>query len=155
MGKRPSKPTKLKVLEGNRGRRDLSNEPESPELTKKTKPPDYLDDIAKEKWKYYLDKFDKTGIITQLDYDAFAFLCHIISSIINLTKRISRNGYMQSIERTNDEGEKYYERKESADSSALRQYYGHFRMYAKEFGLTPVGRVGLKINKGREKEDRL
>ena len=82
MGKRPHKPTKLKVLEGNRGRRDLSNEPEAPELNKKTKPPDYLDDIAKEKWKYYLTKFDKTGVITQLDYDAFAFLCHMISTII-------------------------------------------------------------------------
>ena len=155
MGKRPSKPTRLKILEGNRGKRNLENEPEAPTLL--SEPPEYLDDIAKEKWGYYLKKFEQTGLITEMDYDAFAFLCHIISTIIQVTGFINKENKSRSQEilRPDPDGGVRKELKESHYSSMLRQYYGHFRMYAKEFGLTPVGRVGLKVNTGGEEGDDL
>ena len=157
MGKRPHKPTKLKVLEGNRGRRNTGDELEAPTLTPDIEPPEYLDDIGKGKWTYYLEEFSQTGIITMLDYDAFAFLCHIVSTIIQITKFINEENKSRSQEvvKPDPDGRVRGELRESHYSSILRQYYGHFRMYAKEFGLTPVGRVGLKVNTGKEEEDDL
>ena len=65
----------------------------------------------------------------------------------------SNKSLYQEVIKPDPDGGVRRELKESHYSSMLRQYYGHFRMYAKEFGLTPVGRVGLKVNTGKEEED--
>ena len=54
MGKRgpQSKPTALKLLEGNPGKREVNgNEPEYDVLSKDEKPPAYLGSYGKKEWK--------------------------------------------------------------------------------------------------------
>ena len=72
-GRKP-KPTAVKVLEGNPGKRPLNLYEPGPE---KTAPecPSWLNDEAKEEWDRLADKMVNLGTLTEMDMAAFAGYC--------------------------------------------------------------------------------
>ncbi len=72
-GRKP-KPTAVKVLEGNPGKRPLNMLEPTPE---KIAPecPSWLNDEAKAEWDRLVDKMVELGILTEMDMAAFAGYC--------------------------------------------------------------------------------
>lgn len=135
MGKRASKPTGLRALEGGRSnsltKPDQMNEPKPRPVA--PGPPKDIDTRAKKFWKGLAPKLERLGLLTEVDERAFAVLCQVQSFIFQLQDDLRQ---MQLFE---DKAEHLKE---------LRQLYQVFRQYAGEFGLTPRGRVGLTVGGG-------
>ena len=74
MAGRKPKPTSLKVLEGNPGKRQLN--PNEPKLDASVpKCPAWLSKEAKREWKRLVPFLEQAGLLTQVDRAAFAGYC--------------------------------------------------------------------------------
>ena len=72
-GRKP-KPTGLKVLEGNLGKRPLNHK--EPKPTKKApRCPSWLEEDAKKEWKRMSKVLESMGLLTDMDMTAFAGYC--------------------------------------------------------------------------------
>ena len=72
-GRKP-KPTAIKLLEGNPGRRPLNeHEPVPPKATIKC--PAWLEPEAKKEWKRLAPALESMGVLTSVDISAFAGYC--------------------------------------------------------------------------------
>ena len=70
----PPKPTALKLVEGNPGRRPLNeNEPKPPLAT--LKPPTWLDADGRKVWRQLAPGYHALGLLTELGVEAFAHAC--------------------------------------------------------------------------------
>ncbi len=72
-GRKP-KPTAVKVLEGNPGKRSLNTGEPKPEK-KAPRCPAWLEDEAKKEWKRMAKQLEHLGILTEIDMAAFAGYC--------------------------------------------------------------------------------
>ena len=68
------KPTALKILQGNPGRRPINMNEPKPGLPN-MEPPFPLRRIAKKLWDKYVPILAKLGVITELDVENFAVAC--------------------------------------------------------------------------------
>lgn len=73
-GTRP-KPTKVKLLEGNRGRRKIGEGEPEPAPGRPTCPP-HLSASAKAEWKRIVPELEKMGLLTKVDRSALAAYCN-------------------------------------------------------------------------------
>ena len=133
MAGRP-KPTTLKLIEGNPGKRPLPENEPTP-YPKAPKCPDDIDSGAQDVWKRLGPKLERLGLLTETDGDLFSMLCQIRSRLVWIHQEIDKG----------DEKKRSFLLKEERLYSAL------LRQYATEFGLGPRGRVGLTVA-GREVE---
>jgi len=133
MAGRP-KPTTLKLIEGNPGKRPLPENEPTP-YPKAPKCPDDIDSGAQDVWKRLGPKLERLGLLTETDGDLFSMLCQIRSRLVWIHQEIDKG----------DEKKRSFLLKEERLYSAL------LRQYATEFGLSPRGRVGLTVA-GREVE---
>lgn len=72
-GRKP-KPTAVKALEGNPGKRSLNTGEPKPEK-KAPRCPAWLEGEAKKEWKRMAGQMEKLGILTEIDMAAFAGYC--------------------------------------------------------------------------------
>ena len=72
-GRKP-KPTAVKVLEGNPGKRSLNTGEPKPEK-KAPRCPAWLEDEAKKEWRRMAKQLEHLGILTEIDMAAFAGYC--------------------------------------------------------------------------------
>lgn len=73
---RPPKPTRLRLLEGNPGRRPINeNEPKPRQRRRLPSPPDSLGDEGKKEWRRLGPALMKLGLLTDLDLNAFTLFC--------------------------------------------------------------------------------
>lgn len=93
MGKRgpAPKPTRLKVLQGNPGRRPLNGQEPQPKATPPRCPP-WLDDAAKAKWKALVPELSRLGILTIVDGDALAAYCQAWAEFKTATETLRLTG---------------------------------------------------------------
>jgi len=132
------KATKLKVLEGNRGKRQLPTDEPKPQPIAPECPKD-IDPKAKKVWAQLAPKLVKLGLLTETDGDVFAALCQQRSRLEFIHRQLRKRDNKSLV----DDG------KANAYVVMEKQYYQIFRMYASEFGITPRGRVGLSVG-GKE-----
>jgi phage terminase small subunit len=78
-GRKP-KPTALKVLEGNPGKRPL-NEKEPQPKRQAPRCPSWLEPEAKKEWKRMAKTLEAIGVLTQVDKAAFAGYCQAYAFI--------------------------------------------------------------------------
>lgn len=71
---RPPKPTALKELEGNPGKRKLNKSEPKPQTMLDIEPPKFLSKAAKPVWKFYAGKM-AYGVLTAVDTAMFASWC--------------------------------------------------------------------------------
>jgi len=147
------KPTQLKALEGNRGKRPLpENEPNPYPMAPDC--PEYLDEFSKEAWNRLSPMLEKLGLLTEADGDEFATLCQVIGRLKAI--RLEINKPEVKILMLTYNVDSYGNEKVSAKINPLfveeRQLQGQLRQFASEFGLTPRGRVGLSVGKSKGDE---
>lgn len=148
MGKRgPSpKPTNLKILQGNPGKRQLNkDEPRFPTGAELLKPPAYLSKYAKKEWKRIAPLLLKNNLLTEADISMLAAYCQAYHKWIENEKLIRTYGYTTVTDKGNIV--------QRPEVSIANKSMDEMIKVGKEFGLTPSSRTNLHIEKTEEVKD--
>ena len=145
-GRKP-RPTALKVLEGNPGKRKLNEyEPQPPK--KAPSCPAWLEPEAKREWRRLAKQMEAIGILTEIDRAAFAGYCQAYARWKEAEEFISQHG---TIVRTPSG---YWQTVPQV--STAQTYLKVMHKFATEFGLTPAARSRIIAgNKQTNAEDEL
>ena len=148
MGKRgpASKPTNLKVLQGNPGRRPINEkEPKFPIADEVPSPPSYLSTYAKKEWKRIAPLLHRNRLLTEADISILAGYCQAYNRWIEAEKLIRTYGYTSET----DKGNIIQRPEVGIANKALDEML----KYAKEFGLTPSSRANLHVENAEDVDD--
>ena len=139
-GRKP-KPSALRVLEGNPGKRPINkNEPEpEPGIPPA---PENMSEQAKKAWAAVSVKLDKIGVLTEVDDWALEQLCENYAEILELRAEIKKDGRFQTV--TNKNGDTRTVNHPAA--TQLADAERRFKAMLEQFGLTPSARVRVKAN---------
>lgn len=89
-GRKP-KPTHLKVVAGNPGRRPLpANEPDVE--IKIPEPPEILEGLALEQWERLSKEFYNLGVMSEIDRDALVIYCKLYGRWVEAENRLKTEG---------------------------------------------------------------
>jgi len=139
-----TQPTKLKVLRGNPGIRKLPEGEVEPESTDEVpKAPDYLDDTGRAEWDRVAGVLHSTGLLTIVDHTALGGYCAVFSVWRKAVERIKDEGAVKTM------GEGYEQ--QTVHMQIMNKAQVEMRKWLAEFGMTPSSRVGLKVDKPKEK----
>ena len=124
MAGRPRKPTALKLLQGNPGKRKLPKGEVQPKVG--CEPPPWLNVKARVQWARLAPRLIELGLLTEIDGDAFAAICM-------LTAHLAVLGTIQGTDI-------------AGCTKELRQLWGRF-------GMTPADRAKVTpVAPSREKD---
>lgn len=141
---RKSKPTELKKLEGNPGKRALNNQEPKPDVVIPP-PPDYLEGPALEEWYRITPELQKLRMITALDRAPLVALCQAWGDYIKACDEVEKEGEVFF----SDKGNAYLNPWTGIKTSAMDRI---LRISA-EFGMTPSARSRLKVEMPTEDDD--
>lgn len=141
-GRKP-KPTAVKVLEGNPGKRSLNRQEPKPEK-KASRCPAWLEDEAKKEWKRMAKQMEQLGILTEIDMAAFAGYCQAYARWKEAEEYISEHGtvmkapsgYCQQVPQV----------------SIAQTYLKIMNRFCEQFGLTPSSRSRIVAENREDKE---
>jgi len=142
------KPTALKVIEGNPGKRPLSaEEPKPAPLVPAFC--DQVDDDARQIAEELSQKLNRLNLLTEVDGDTFIAMCQTISRLRQIWQELnSKNQSLIMLKHTVDgAGNEHVEAKANPLTVMERQYMQLLRIQAADFGLSPRGRAGLVVGK--------
>lgn len=135
-GRKP-KPTTLKILEGNPGRRPINDrEPMAPAEVPEC--PDYLDDEAKAEWFRMSAVLRDMGLLTQADRAALAAYCVLYSRWVAAERQVQRLGTIVKSPLKNFPMKSPY-------LTVADQALEEMRKFMVEFGLTPSSRGRIRL----------
>ena len=142
-GRKP-KPTAIKVLEGNPGKRQLNTN--EPRLSQKKPPacPNWLEDEAKAEWKRLAKNLFELGLLTDLDVAAFASYCQAYARWKEAEEFITQHG---SIVKTKTG---YWQQIPQVSIAHSNQKI--MMQAAAEFGLTPSARSRMIAGDNKQAE---
>ena len=143
-GRKP-KPTAIKELEGNPGRRPLNKNEPKPNK-KAPRCPAWLEEEAKREWKRMGKILEQLGLLTEMDMAAFAGYCQAYARWKEAEEFITQhgtmirtpNGYLQQVPQV----------------SIAQQNLKIMQSFCTEFGLTPACRARI-VAAGGGPEDSL
>lgn len=132
-GRKP-KPTAIKILEGNPGKRALNDREPQPEK-KAPSCPRWLEKEGKREWRRLAVKLERMGLLTEVDMAAFAGYCQAYARWKENEEFITKHG---SLVRTPSG---YW--MQIPQVSIAQQYMKQMERFAEQFGLTPASRSRL------------
>lgn len=159
----PPKPTALKLLEGNPGRRPLNTKEPQYELTKE--PPDFLTDEGLVVWNQFSEQLKNTGVLTKVDVNAFGRYCDAFAVWLKLQAFVKKNGttypvfdYERIVHHDTQPDGSVKERVERKKIIVGAQAYPQAKQYISvselllklesQFGLTPASRSKVTVGGG-------
>ena len=134
---RPPKPTAIKELEGNPGKRPLNKNEPKPEQ-RAPKCPAWLVPDAKKEWRRLSKELELMGLLTQVDMASFAGYCQAYARWKEAEEFITKHG---SILKTSSG---YIQ--QIPQISIAQQNLKQMRNFCSEMGLSPSARSRLNIN---------
>jgi P27 family predicted phage terminase small subunit len=135
MGRTP-KPTALKLLQGNPGKRAINKaEPQPTKLSTNLRPPAWLDPVAADRWRKLVPELRALGLLTVVDIDSLEAYCKAYSRWREAEEFLDDSGMT-----TRTESGYSQQRPQVA---IARGYAEQMRKFASEFGLTPASRSRL------------
>lgn len=135
-GRKP-KPTAIKILAGNPGKRALNHAEPKPRVVL-PRPPEHLSDEEKAKWKLTVKELYPLGLITTIDKDALAMYCVIFVRWLKAEKMVREKGEIIKTAAGNIIQNPYL----SIANRALEQ----LNKLGAEFGMTPSSRSRVKAD---------
>ena len=145
-GRRP-KPTKVKILEGNPGKRPLNtNEPVPPEGRPSC--PQWLNKEAKKEWRRVARDLHEMGLLSKVDRTALAGYCEAYSRYLWAVEKC-KDGY--TYEFYNHQFQT--KREKMPEEQILRDALNQVKQFCSEFGLTPSSRGRMQVPGQKETED--
>ena len=146
MGNRP-KPTKLKVLTGNPGKRPLNrNEPEPP--SGKPRMPEWLTvfPFAVSEWEREAEILDGMGILTIAEEGILAMRCYIASQIRDMATEIEKEGRVAYTSRMDSLGNEVMDAKTNPKSIQLKNLLTEYRQIGSLLGFDPASRARMAVD---------
>lgn len=134
-GRKP-KPTHLKLLAGNRGKRPLNENEPKPERTVPD-PPDHLDELARAKWDELAPRLNRLGLLTEIDGDALAMYCTAFSEFVENREKVQKHGSVVMTSKGNAVQSPYL--------GAANTAFEKMRKLLVEFGMTPSSRSRIEV----------
>ena len=138
-GRRP-KPSHLKLVQGNPGRRRMNEAEPKPRRTLPS-PPAHLSEAARVAWGRLTVLLDRMGVLTEADAYALERLAELYAEIVELSEVLAREG--RTYESATQHGTIVRPRPEAA---MLADADRRFRAYLVEFGLTPSARSKVRAD---------
>ena len=142
-GRKP-KPTAVKALEGNPGKRRLNTGEPGPEK-KAPRCPSWLEGEAKKEWKRMAGQMEKLGILTEIDMAAFAGYCQAYARWKEAEEYISVHGTVMQAPSG------YCQ--QAPQVSIAQTYLKIMNRFCEQFGLTPSSRSRIVADNGGDKEN--
>lgn len=136
MAGRPPKPTALKLITGNPGKRALPKHEPDPDYLEDLSAPAHLPEGAKNFWNLIAPRLRKARLLTELDVSALEKLCIAEMNYRIVTERIKEDFVLEG--KNGD----YSNPLVNQQSMYLKQ----IMMLYREFGKTPAARVRIAIN---------
>jgi P27 family predicted phage terminase small subunit len=153
-GGRPPKPTALKVLTGNPGKRPLNDAEPQPSTTP-PKCPSWLSKVAKAEWKKLAPELSRLGLLTIVDEGSLAGYCSALAEFRAATEIIEAEGRYVMVGGFYDEAAKEWRGGQMQPHPALIQLRAAWKAvkdFSALFGLDPSSRTRLSV-KGAKKEE--
>lgn len=134
---RPPKPTELKKLEGNPGKRPLNKREAKPDDTM-PHCPDHLSEEAKREWKRMAARLRKVGLLTYVDRAALAMYCQAWGRWVKAEEELAKEDGGEVV--TTDKGNLVQSPWLAIANRSMKQV----QSLAAEFGMTPSARSRVK-----------
>ncbi len=134
-GRRP-RPTHLKAIEGNPGKRPLNLVEPKPPPGRPFAPPDLSDD-AKKEWQYVVPKLAEMGMLHKLDRRNLIIYCELVHTFNEATDEVKDKGVIV----VGQKGEAVKNPAVQIQRDAARLISTYSRM----FGLDPADRAMLEV----------
>jgi len=143
MGRRgpPPKPTALKLLAGNPGKKPLNAREPQPR-TSTPHCPEWLSDDAKKVWRRLVPELKVMKVLAAVDADALAAYCHTYTRWREAEEFLSKHGMVYPIR--DDQG-RVKCMVQFPQVAIARNLLLVLRAYQQEFGLTPASRSRIQI----------
>jgi P27 family predicted phage terminase small subunit len=141
MAGRKPKPTQLKLLEGNPGKRPLpQNEPKPAPIAPDC--PEWLCDDAKAEWARICPQLERLGLLTQVDMAAMVGYCESWAQYKKCLEFLHKHGEVYPIK--NEDGSiKYLQ--QVPQVSIANKALGNIRAAASQIGLSPSDRGRIQV----------
>jgi P27 family predicted phage terminase small subunit len=136
MAGRPPKPTRLKILQGNPGKRPLNRAEPQPELGVPTRP-EWLSPEAKREWSRVVPELARLGLIARIDRALIAAYCVAWGNYVEALADIKEHGKYFVTDRG-------YEGPRPSVGIAAKAVEQMLQLSAR-FGLTPSDRGKLHL----------
>lgn len=145
-GRRP-KPTALRIVEGNPGKRAINKQEPQP---KKEIPacPGHLPDVAKVAWGQLCAILDRMGVLTEADAMALERAVGCYAELMQYQALVDRDG--ATYQTTSTAGETVI--KGNPAVAMLADADRRFKGYLVEFGLTPAARSKVHVKPNEEEK---
>ncbi len=138
------KPTALRVLEGNLGKRPLN--PHEPKPRKAVpRCPEHLDERARKEWRRLVPVLQRMGVLTEADGLALANLCQTYSTLIRAQEKLNESGILYQTPSG------YV--MQNPLLSVVNQRVDTITKLSREFGLTPAARTRIVAQVDDDAED--
>lgn len=98
MAGRKPKPTHLKIVEGNAGKRALPKDEPKPRKPKSLRPPPILSAAARKHWRTIAKQLTDAGILTALDCHALALYCEAFARWSDASQKLRLEGLVITTE---------------------------------------------------------
>jgi P27 family predicted phage terminase small subunit len=137
------KPVKLKLLEGNPGKRPLQTEPEAPAGVPDM--PEHLDAYAREEWRRVAPGQASMGIMSTVDQGTLAAYCSAYSRWRAAEEELAelrKKGRLNALILQTIQGNYIQQPLIGISNCAARDMV----MYAAQLGMTPIGRAKLAVD---------
>jgi P27 family predicted phage terminase small subunit len=134
-GRKP-KPTHLKLLEGNPGKRPINTrEPKPPPVTPTC--PRHLSDDAKKEWRRVTPLLDTLGLLTKIDRAALAMYCEAWGRWVQAEEALRKFGVMVKSPNGFPMQSPYL--------AVANKAMGQMRGLLAEFGMSPASRTRISV----------
>jgi P27 family predicted phage terminase small subunit len=146
MAGRTPKPTALKLLQGNPGRRPINESEPKPEAGVPAMP-DYLDAAAQAEWDRLIPILTKMRVLTVADGAELALYCQTHSRLLEAEEEITRLGVTLEEAITRDRGDGSdpkvigYKYKKNPAVTVRTECIKMLRAFLSDFGLSPAART--------------
>lgn len=138
------KPTHLKLLDGNRGKRSI-NKAEPKPTPVAPEPPAFLKKEALEEWNRLAPELGRLGLLTVVDGTALAAYCQAYRRWLQAERKINREGMVLK-------AKSRYSQAHPAMAIAQKSLQ-LMKAFASEFGLTPASRTRISVSQKPEPND--
>jgi len=141
------KPTALKKLEGNPGKRPLpKNEPQpDPSMPKM---PWWFDYHARQEWQRICPELHRLGLLTSIDRAALVGYCMAYSRWLKAERELLKGLTYEKIDANGNK-----KRINKPEVNAARDALNQVRLFCVEFGLTPSSRAKMSMSPPKPKRD--
>jgi len=141
------KPTALRVIEGNPGKRALPKSEPKPEAVMPACPK-WLSKPARAYWRHLAPQFFTVGLMTRLDAVALATFCHCLARYVEAVEFIDKNGSVIVVR--DDKGTFRFTQAAPQVGIAAKMLEQMTRI-GSEFGWAPASRSRLTVKSEKEK----